>query len=267
MVPTVCSAKVRLVGLTVTMVPDPLSATACGLPNALSLKVRLALRVPATWGRKVVLTVQVDPAVSVVPHVLDEIAKSAEFVPVMVMLVMLRVEVPVFLSVTVWAAEVTKFTVKGKVIEVTESDAIGPVPLPLTVTDCGLPDALSVIRRLPLLVPVAVGLNVTLMVQVALIAREEPQLLVCAKSPGFVPENAILEIVKAAVPVFFNVTGWATLALPTASEPNDKVVGESCTIGDTAVELKFTPVTLAPFTVTPWLAGVNANPLLVGVTV
>ena len=55
--------------------------------------------------------------------------------------------------------------------------------------------------------------------------------------------------------------------LPTANEAKVSEVGVSCTIGDTAVEVKFTPVTLALFTVTLWLIGVNAKPLLLGVTV
>jgi hypothetical protein len=40
------------------------------------------------------------------------------------------------------------------------------------MTTCGLPPALSVIVIAPLLVPVVVGVNVTLIVQLALIASE-----------------------------------------------------------------------------------------------
>ena len=249
-VPTVWAEKLKLVGLKVTIVPVPLSATVCGLPKALSLKVRLAVRVPATDGRKVTLTVQEDPAVSVVPHEFDGIAKSAALAPVILMLLMLRVAVPVFLSVTVCAEDVVKFTVTGNVIEVGEGDAIGPVPLPVSETAWGLPAALSVKRRLPLLVPVAVGLNVTLTVQVALMASEEGQLLVCAKSPGLVPAIVMLESDRAAVPVFFSVTGCEALVLPTANEANVSEVGVSCTTGATAMEVKFTPDTLPLFTVT-----------------
>src|SRR5262245_21088765 len=55
-VPTVWAEKLKLLGLTVTIVPVPLRATVWGLPKALSLKERLAVRVPATCGRKVVFT-------------------------------------------------------------------------------------------------------------------------------------------------------------------------------------------------------------------
>ena len=45
--------------------PVPLRATDCGLPEALSVKVRLALRLPVAVGEKVTLMVQEAPAASV----------------------------------------------------------------------------------------------------------------------------------------------------------------------------------------------------------
>jgi hypothetical protein len=45
--------------------------------------------------------------------------------------------------------------------------AADPVPVPVKVTVCGLPAALSLIVTAPLLVPVAVGINVTLILQAA----------------------------------------------------------------------------------------------------
>jgi hypothetical protein len=54
--------------------------------------------------------------------------------------------------------------------------------------------------------PLAVGLNVTLIVQLASAATLEPQLLVWAKSPGSVPVSTMLEMLKAALPVLFRVT-------------------------------------------------------------
>jgi hypothetical protein len=53
--------------------------------------------------------------------------------------------------------------------------AAAPVPVRLTVCVAGL--ALSVIVNVPLLEPVAVGLKVTLRVQLALVATVAPQLL------------------------------------------------------------------------------------------
>ena len=48
----------------------------------------------------------------------------------------------------------------------------GAVPVPVKLTTCGLPPALSLIVMEPVRVPVAVGVKVTFIVQVALIARE-----------------------------------------------------------------------------------------------
>jgi hypothetical protein len=53
--------------------------------------------------------------------------------------------------------------------------------------------------------PIAVGVNVTLKVQLALAATELPQLLVCPKSPALAPVNAMLLMARAAFPVLFNV--------------------------------------------------------------
>jgi hypothetical protein len=134
-VPTNWDAKVWLVGLVETMVPVPLSATLCGLPGALSVTVRLALRTAATCGRNVILTLQDAAAANVVPQVFDEIANSEALVPVIAIVVMVNVAVPLFLTVTVWADEVTKSRVTGKVIEVGDSVTAGPRPVPESDTD------------------------------------------------------------------------------------------------------------------------------------
>jgi hypothetical protein len=90
-----------------------------------------------------------------------------------------------------------------KVREVGErltAGVVPPVPVRLAVCVAGL--ALSVMVRVPVLVPVAVGLKVTLMVQLALAATLEPQVLVWEKSPLFL----MLEIARLALPVFWSVT-------------------------------------------------------------
>jgi len=62
--------------------------------------------------------------------------------------------------------------------------------------------ALSVMVTTPVLVPVAVGLKVTLMVQLALAATLEPQVLVWEKSPLTV----MLVMLRVALPVLLRVT-------------------------------------------------------------
>jgi hypothetical protein len=54
--------------------------------------------------------------------------------------------------------------------------------------------------------PLAVGVKVTLMVQLPPAATELPQVLVCAKSPALVPAIATLLMLKAALPALLKVT-------------------------------------------------------------
>ncbi len=51
-------------------------------------------------------------------------------------------------------------------------------PVPVSVTDCGLAGSTSLIVSAALLVPIAVGLNVTLIVQLDLAATLVPQVFV-----------------------------------------------------------------------------------------
>jgi len=71
-----------------------------------------------------------------------------------------------------------------------------PVPVPVSETACGEPAALSEIERLALRLPVAEGVNVTEIVQLPFALRLLPQLLVCEKSPEFVPVMLMLLIVR-----------------------------------------------------------------------
>src|SRR2546425_6707724 len=85
-----------------------------------------------------------------------------------------------------------------------EPPAASPVPVRLAA--CGLPLALSVMSRAAVRVPLAVGVNVTLIVHWAPAATEVPQLLVCPKSPLLVPVTATLLMLSVAVPVLERVT-------------------------------------------------------------
>ena len=70
-------------------VPVPLSETAWGEPAALSEIERLALRLPVAEGVKVTETVQFPFALKLLPQ-LFVCEKSPEFVPVMLMLLMVN---------------------------------------------------------------------------------------------------------------------------------------------------------------------------------
>lgn len=68
-VPTVCFAYVALTGVSLAWtLPVPDRDTVCGLVGALSVKVRVPVRVPRAVGVKVTLTMQFFPAASVLPQ-------------------------------------------------------------------------------------------------------------------------------------------------------------------------------------------------------
>src|SRR5579862_880402 len=78
------------------------------------------------------------------------------------------------------------------------------VPMPARGSDCGLPVALSVILTEAIRFPIAVGSKVTLIVQL-FPGATLVHVLVCEKSPAFVPEIVTEDTVKVEVPVFVSV--------------------------------------------------------------
>jgi hypothetical protein len=93
-----------IVTLPVVPVPVPESATVCGLPLPVSVKFKVAVRLPVALGPNKILTVQSADAARLVPQVLLNIVKSAASVPDKAMLLMVIAPVPPFVSVTAfWA--------------------------------------------------------------------------------------------------------------------------------------------------------------------
>jgi hypothetical protein len=86
-----------------------------------------------------------------------------------------------------------------------------------------------------LLAPVAVGLKLTEIVQLAPAASEELQVPVLVKSDGFVPVMVMDVIEREAVPLFVRVTAFAALFVPTLTEPKLSDVGASLTTVPTPV--------------------------------
>ena len=101
MVPTFWFANVRLPGFSETTgaMPVPESVMVWGDPAALSGIVMEALRLPAAVGVNVTEKLQLPPAGRPVPQALV-CAKSPGLAPVRAMLPMVKVPVPVLLSVT-----------------------------------------------------------------------------------------------------------------------------------------------------------------------
>jgi hypothetical protein len=100
------------------------------------------------------------------------------------------------------------------------------LPVPASVKVCGLVGSESPINILPDRVPVACGVNVMLIVQLAPPASEAPQVFVWVKSPEFVPPIVIPVTEIAFAPRFVRVTALGALAVPAFVEGNATNWGE-----------------------------------------
>jgi hypothetical protein len=158
----------------------------------------------------VTLMAQLVPAARLLPQVFV----SAKLYPAIPMSKILTEALPVFESVTVRGGLVMfTFSWPNERLD-GESVTVGATPVPVRLTLCGLPLALSVTVSDAVRVPDADGVNVTLIVQLAPAATLLPQLLVWAKSPEFVPLTPMLEMLKVAFPVLETVTVCGALVVP-----------------------------------------------------
>ena len=157
---------------------------------------------PPAVGVNVTATVQV--AVATMGFEVEQVVPEAAIAkgPVTPMAVKVRLASPVLVTFTVCEGLVVPVGSDGKVGGADKLTTGSAIPVPLKLTVCGLPLALSVMVRDPVLVPLAVGVKVTSMVQLALVATELPQVLVWANSPL----AAMLVIASVALPVLVRVT-------------------------------------------------------------
>lgn len=189
-------------------VPDRLATW--GLLLALSVTVSVPILLPNAEGLNATLMLHVLPAGTLVPQVFVS-AKS----PAAAMLVIASVVLKLLVNVIIWAVLIVPAGWLLKLRLLGESVAVG-LPVPSKDTVCGLPAALSMKVIAPVRDPVAVGVNVTLIVQLPPTTTVLPQVFVCPKSPL----AAILEMMSAAVPVLFSVSVWAALVVPTGVPPS-----------------------------------------------
>jgi hypothetical protein len=153
------------------------------------------------------------------------------------MLVMFRVPSPELYKVTSTASLVVptvrarKGTDNGE--RLTAGAGGAPVPVPDKAAEWGLPGASSVITREALRAPRAVGVKLTLAVQLAPAAKVAPQVVVREKSPGFVPPIATLAmlIVTPVLFVYVKTSGESMLVFPTFVELKVYDPGRSEAIG------------------------------------
>ncbi len=142
--------------------------------------------------------VQVPPAGTELPQ-LSVSWKS----PLLVMDTILSGTLPVLVSMTGLGALVEPRLQLLKLKLETDKLTPGYPPNPPRPTVCGLPLALSVTTSNPLSLLALAGLRVTLIVQLAPVGTEPPQLFDWLKATEVV---AMLEIASGAPPVFVKVT-------------------------------------------------------------
>ena len=126
---------------------------------------------------------------------------------------------PVHVSATAWLNPLIGVTVTLNIwlewcdtVTADGAVTVKSVPVPLNATVCGLPLASSVTVSVPVRLPVAVGLNVTLGWRLDPAVRVAPHGFDTAKSP----EAVIEAMFSVALPLFFRVTGWPVLVVVTS---------------------------------------------------
>jgi len=207
--------------------PVPVRDADCGEPAALSVTLRVAVKVVADAGLNVTEMLQVEEAASDVPQMLVWV-KSAGLVPVIRMPVILSVALPAFERVMFCEEAVVPTLVVGKVRVDGESETMGAgvgVPVPLRATVWMEVAALSVTLSDAVRVAVESGVNVTAMAQDDREASVEPQVLaVMAKSVGLAPAIMKPLILSVALPGFESVMVCVAAVL-TAWLPKLSAVG------------------------------------------
>ena len=104
LLPTGCAPKLSDVGESLTAVPVPLRLTVCGLLAALSMIESVAVRLPVAEV-KVTLTAQVALGSTVAPEQVSALlAKSPAFAPLIVTVEIVRLALPVLVTVSAWGA-------------------------------------------------------------------------------------------------------------------------------------------------------------------
>jgi hypothetical protein len=144
--------------------------TLCVPGVALSTIVKVPVLAPVPVGVKVTKIVQLEPA-GTGDESVEQVPPDTANGPLVEILENVSVSefVLVFFTVTVIGALVVFCACAGKVsvAGVTVTVVTGTIVVPLSVTLCGLPAALSVMESVPLLGAVPVGVKVTKIVQLA----------------------------------------------------------------------------------------------------
>jgi hypothetical protein len=249
-----CEPNAKLLGVTVTVavpgVPVPVNVTVCGLPVPVSVNVIAPVRVPVAVGLNVIENTHGGFSSPMLGHC-ARVAPAKS--PDVTILLKINGKFPLFDTVTVCAALVVPTAWLPNVNEVGAIPIATATPVPVSVTVCGLPVALSVNVIVPLRVPAAVGVNVIWNVHgfasTAMLGH-------CASvAPAKSPVIAILVNVTVVFPVFDTVNVSGELVDPRPSIPNGNDVG-AINIVPAAVGLNVAVTVSAALIVTVQLGGV-----------
>jgi hypothetical protein len=251
--------------------PVPVSTAVAGLASSVPATASVAEREPVAVGPNVTLIVQLVPAAKVVPQVPPAVRAGRTNTPVVVgtigvsvMFMVVSGTVPVLDSVTVCGALVVSIVWDGKAVTADRVTVVWTMPDMAAFSAGAEPRTLRLVVR----VPAALGVNVTLIVQLAPAAKLAPQVLVCAKSVVFPPVNPMLVISsELLVSVLVSVTGCAALVVPTVGtakvSAGDRVADAE---GTTPVPVSIAVIGLArPATATDSMA--EREPVAVGLNV
>src|SRR5688572_21520903 len=138
------------------------------------------------------------------------------------------------------------------------------IPVPERFTSRGSAEPSDEIVSAPAREPVADGMKVTLITQLAPGATCTPQPFVCAKSP----DAEMLKTCSVAPPVLLRMTACAALVVLSTWAPNTRVTGQTLATGSTPVpERATTTEGCAPGSLLEMTTNPLRKPTVVGVNV
>ncbi len=189
----------------------PDSVAVCGLPGALSVICKVAVKVPLPFGLKVTFAVQLAPGVTVPVQVPRATENCPGLAPPMLTPLMFSGPIPV-LDTVMGSGLVLRRGMVPKLSAVGFRTATGCTPVPVRTTIWGLVTSESVIVNVPVRMLVVVGAKLTLIRQLRPAPSVVPQLVVSMKFA----DVAIPLIVSVVVPTFEIVTACDALVVPTS---------------------------------------------------
>jgi hypothetical protein len=221
-------------------VPVPLRAIVCVPPEASSVIVTVPVRVPMTVGVKVTLMAQVFEVVAGtgVPGA-QVVEGSRAKSPLMASAAKFRLLVPLLLRVTD-SVPLVVFTTWLPKVRLEEGVKATPGAIPVPVSATALVPALEAMLRLPVRVPVAVGIKTTPTWQVFEVRGVEVEQVVVVESTAKSPLAVRAVSVRLLVPGLLTVTVSAPVVFPTTSLPKVSVEVEKPRAGAMPVPVSAT---------------------------